>query len=110
SRLVINLADDPNADLLSHLDECVQFVQSARQEGGMVVVHCLMGLSRSVCVVVACVMVDMRIGVQSAIGIVRSKRGTIRPNAGFVKQLETWSRLKTGPGLGWIRWSWPWGK
>ncbi|GAB1519814.1 hypothetical protein RhiTH_002884 [Rhizoctonia solani] len=63
SRLVIVLSDSAESDLLSRLDECVEYVQSARLGGGTVVVHCLMGLSRSVCVVAACV------------GVVKKKRG-----------------------------------
>ncbi|KAF8709189.1 Dual specificity phosphatase, catalytic domain, partial [Rhizoctonia solani] len=75
SRLVIVLSDNAESDLLSRLDECVEYVQSARLGGGTVVVHCLMGLSRSVCVVAACVVADSGVRVGKALRVVKKKRG-----------------------------------
>ncbi|KAH7343496.1 protein-tyrosine phosphatase-like protein [Rhizoctonia solani] len=82
TRRVVHLSDGPKSDLLSHLDECVQFVQDARREGGMVVVHCLAGLSRSVCIVAACVMLELGIGVKDALEVVRQKRGVCKATGG----------------------------
>ncbi|QRW16284.1 Tyrosine kinase family catalytic domain protein [Rhizoctonia solani] len=75
SRLVIVLSDSAESDLLSRLDECVE----------------------SVCVVAACVVADSGVRVGKALGVVKKKRGTIRPNPGLVKQLESWcSRSNRG--------------
>ncbi|CAE6420880.1 unnamed protein product [Rhizoctonia solani] len=106
SRLVIALSDQAESDLLSRMDECVEYVQRARRDGGTVVVHCMMGLSRSVCIVAACVVLDLGVGVNKALRVVKKKRGwvTIQPNPGLVKQLESWCSRSRPSASWWKRW------
>jgi protein-tyrosine phosphatase len=77
NRLVIKLLDGTQANLLDRLDECVEFVQNARSEGGKVVVHCMMGLSRSVCVVAACLIAELGVSVDKALNQIKEKRGCV---------------------------------
>uniref|UniRef100_A0A8P0P872 Dual specificity protein phosphatase 12 n=1 Tax=Canis lupus familiaris TaxID=9615 RepID=A0A8P0P872_CANLF len=55
-RLFVRALDEPETDLLSHLDRCAAFIGQARAEGRAVLVHCHAGVSRSVAVVTAFVM------------------------------------------------------
>lgn len=53
NHLAIAVDDSEYEDLLIHLPEACRFVQSALEKGGKVLVHCVMGISRSTTVVCA---------------------------------------------------------
>lgn len=74
-RLVLRLTDGTDSDLLSRLDECVDFIESGIKGGGRVLVHCMQGLSRSVCVVVAFLVRVEGMGAQEGLKFVEEKRG-----------------------------------
>ena len=74
-RLVLNLSDGTESDLLSRLDECVDFIQGGIKDGGKVLVHCMQGLSRSVCVVVGFLVRVEGVGAEEGLKIVQEKRG-----------------------------------
>ncbi|KAG5875692.1 hypothetical protein JTB14_023971 [Gonioctena quinquepunctata] len=86
------MADDlPSSDLLSYFDETYEFIKDGLTRGA-VVVHCLMGLSRSATIVAAYVMKRYRFGCREALDRVKMRR-TICPNKGFIKQLEDYKEL-----------------
>jgi len=91
--LHIPVADSPNADLLRHLDETTAFIKSALAESGenKVLVHCLVGMSRSATVVCAYLVATTSMRPTDAIGFVSSKRVVVSPNPGFRRQLEKYS-------------------
>lgn len=112
-RLVLNLADGTESDLLSRLDECVDFIQGGVKDGGKVLVHCMQGLSRSVCVVVGFLVRVEGMSAEEGLRIVAQKRGwvsafsvsseidwvgrNVQPNEGFKKQLKEYERrVKAG--------------
>lgn len=45
--------DDPNENIREVMPQCIAFIHSAVQSGGIVLVHCWEGKSRSVCAVLA---------------------------------------------------------
>ena len=51
--LSIPLHDTEYEDLLIHLPKTCEFIQAALSQGGKVLVHCVMGISRSTTVVAA---------------------------------------------------------
>jgi dual specificity phosphatase 12 len=53
SHLTINVHDSEYEDLLIHLPRACRFVEDAVSRGGRVLVHCVMGVSRSSTVVAA---------------------------------------------------------
>jgi len=57
-----------------------------------ILVHCLMGRSRSASIVIAYIMRKYRLKYPAAFSYVRAKRSVVQPNIGFVKQLELWGR------------------
>lgn len=45
-KLTVPLLDSQSQNLLDHLDECLEFIESGRKDGGIVLVHCFAGVSR----------------------------------------------------------------
>ena len=83
-----NAEDHPSYDMMQHFDEAFKFIEEAREFGGKVLVHCVMGINRSGLLVIAYVMVHKNMGPLSAAKFVKQKRdGALVINDGFKKQL-----------------------
>lgn len=100
----IQVEDVDYADLLIHLPTAVKFIDQALRSGGVVLVHCVQGISRSAAVVVAysarlsnfsvkfsnlvpIVMWSRRVGMAQALAEVRRgaiKRFSMQPYYGVV--------------------------
>ncbi|XP_010546836.1 PREDICTED: dual specificity protein phosphatase 1B [Tarenaya hassleriana] len=89
---VIEVVDRSETDLTQYFDECFNFVDEARQSGGGVLVHCFMGMSRSVTIVVAYLMKKYGLSFSKAMEHVRSRRPQALPNFGFISQLEQYEK------------------
>ncbi|CAG2107078.1 unnamed protein product [Medioppia subpectinata] len=82
----INVLDVPQARISAHFHECANFMDKAIREGGKVIVHCYMGLSRSATITIAYLMIKKQMSAEEAVRTVRRNR-EIRPNDGFLRQL-----------------------
>jgi len=91
---VEKLEDAPCSDLLSHLPQCISFIEKGLKDGTGVLVHCAAGVSRSASVVVSYVMKADRISFEEALTIVKTVRPIINPNCGFIKQLKMWEKME----------------
>ncbi|KAF9821292.1 hypothetical protein IEO21_00900 [Rhodonia placenta] len=85
--LRIAVEDVDHADLLIHLPRACQFIHEALSNNGIVLVHCVLGLSRSAMVVAAYLMYSRRIRPADAIEEIRKTREQIWINPGFHQQL-----------------------
>jgi len=85
--LVSHVEDAPDSDLLGRLPGIFAFVDAAAAGGGRVFLHCSGGVSRSPAVAIGIVMHRRRVGLLEAFRVVKSRRGGIKPNLGFLKQL-----------------------
>lgn len=56
-------------------------------------VHCKMGISRSGSTVIAYVMKQQRWPLDVALAYVRDRRPVVKPNEGFMKQLQTYNGI-----------------
>ena len=61
--------------------------------GSKVLVHCKMGVSRSASVVIAYAMKAHNWNMQKAHKFVKNKRTCIKPNTGFMRQLEIYQGI-----------------
>jgi len=109
--LYLPAADHPQQDLISHFDQLCAYIHSARAQGGMVLVQCLAGASRSVAVACAYLMRLFALDPWEActcpllfhknrchqrrrrrhsgqVEMVRKKRREADPNPGFLEQLR----------------------
>ncbi|KAJ7583563.1 protein-tyrosine phosphatase-like protein [Mycena floridula] len=93
----IMVHDVDYADLLVHLPSAIRFIDRALKEGGVVLVHCVHGISRSPTVIAAYVMWARRMNATQALDFVRSVRDTIWPNAGFQEQLVLFELCQYNP-------------
>ena len=82
----INVLDMPQASISAHFHECANFMDRALKEGGKILVHCFVGLSRSATITIAHLMIKKQMSAEEALRTVRRNRD-IRPNDGFLRQL-----------------------
>jgi protein phosphatase slingshot len=66
---------------------------SNRDEGSKILVHCKKGISRSASVVLAFIMKEKGWSLDESFEFVKNKRNCIRPNSGFLKQLEIYQGI-----------------
>ena len=101
---IIREYDVPSANLKQHWAACHQFMEQAIESGGVVLVHCYAGVSRSSSTVISYLMRKYGLSLQTAIEHTRSCRWFINPNPGFVRQLRSFEReldkKRGGPGQG----------
>ncbi|XP_054277743.1 dual specificity protein phosphatase 3 isoform X2 [Macrosteles quadrilineatus] len=84
--LGFSIMDLPVSNISQHFFEVADFIEQAIKEGGKVLVHCLMGMSRSSTCVLAYLMIKEGLSAGEAVRQVRQHRD-IRPNDGFLLQL-----------------------
>ncbi|KAH9610244.1 hypothetical protein KSS87_012872 [Heliosperma pusillum] len=89
---VIEVTDREDTDLAHYFDECIDFIDEGKRSGGGVLVHCFVGRSRSVTVVLAYLLKKRGMMLSEALEYVRSKRPQASPNAGFIKQLQNYEQ------------------
>ncbi len=85
--LHIPAADEEEFDILPHLDTAVEFIYQNVREGSPVLVHCMMGVSRSATAILAYLIKYYGMYPPGAIAYLRTKRSIINPNPGFVTAL-----------------------
>ncbi|SPP89828.1 blast:Dual specificity protein phosphatase 12 [Drosophila guanche] len=83
----------PREDILQHLEGCVNFISSALDQQGIVLVHCYFGVSRSTSTVIAYMMKRHNLNFQPALELVKAKRRFVQPNSGFINQLKLFQRM-----------------
>ncbi|KAF7238154.1 Dual specificity protein phosphatase 12 [Varanus komodoensis] len=91
--LHIPVLDQPQSDLLSHLDACAAFISRARERGGSVLVRCQAGVSRSVAVVTAYLMKTNKWPFEEAYAFVQTIKTDAKMNEGFEWQLKLYEKL-----------------
>ncbi|KAH9002279.1 protein-tyrosine phosphatase-like protein [Lactarius hatsudake] len=88
NHLTIPVQDYEYEDILIHLPEACRFIRGAINGGGRVLVHCLMGISRSATIVAAYLMSARHISTHKAIALIKRARPQVQPNYGFIKELH----------------------
>ncbi|XP_059357600.1 dual specificity protein phosphatase 19-like [Carassius carassius] len=87
----VTVLDLPETDITSYFPECFQFIKEAGQQGGVVLVHCNAGVSRSASVVIGFLMSQENMSFDEAFSAVKTARPSIQPNPGFMKQLKKYN-------------------
>jgi atypical dual specificity phosphatase len=85
--LKLDLHDRREETIHIHFDWVADLIHQNVSNSRAVMVHCVMGISRSTSLVLAYLMKYQRMTLKDAIIHVRTRRTIIRPNSGFMKQL-----------------------
>lgn len=83
----MNIDDWHEEDLGKYFFECFQFIEEGLKSGG-VLVHCMAGISRGPAIVIGYLMYKHLMTLNEAYELVKEKRPLIKPNKGFLEQLQ----------------------
>lgn len=83
----IPVEDSHMADISSHFQEAIEFIDKVKQSGGKVLVHCEAGISRSPTICMAYIMKTQQLRLDAAFDIIKQRRAVISPNFSFMGQL-----------------------
>ena len=86
--LILHLPDSEHQNMTKYIREVNDFIHSARLGNGRVLVHCIHGISRSPFFLLAYLLCTCNASLDEAQKVVRSSRPIVRPNPGFLAQLE----------------------
>ncbi|XP_038063663.1 dual specificity protein phosphatase 12-like isoform X2 [Patiria miniata] len=84
--------DMPNVDILQHFEDCFGFIDDALREG-KILVHCMMGVSRSSTIVIGYLMHRDKITFNEAFDMVRKQHPIAEPNYGFMDLLRLFEAM-----------------
>ncbi|NXV40426.1 DUS5 phosphatase, partial [Uria aalge] len=83
----IPVEDSHMADISSHFQEAIDFIDYVRRTGGKILVHCEAGISRSPTICMAYLMKTNKLRLDEAFDYIKQRRSLISPNFGFMGQL-----------------------
>lgn len=86
----IHLNDDSWVKISQHFDNGVKFIEDSLDRGEGVLVHCRMGASRSVAVVIAYLIKKTGKTPQEILDEIQKKRLVADPNPGFMNELDAY--------------------
>ncbi|NWI71708.1 DUS19 phosphatase, partial [Todus mexicanus] len=84
----ICILDLPETDITSYFPDCFEFIEKAKSQDGVVLVHCNAGVSRAAAVVIGFLMHSERLSFARAFSVVKNARPAACPNPGFMEQLH----------------------
>eukprot|EP00049_Salpingoeca_infusionum_P025986 m.23033 g.23033 ORF g.23033 m.23033 type:complete len:368 (+) comp8443_c0_seq1:588-1691(+) len=88
----IPIRDSWNQNIVSHFDEAFAFINSCKQAGGRILVHCVAGISRSPSFAIAYLMQHEGMSLFDAYSLVKSRRPSISPNLDFMGELTQFEK------------------
>jgi len=90
--LRISIEDRSSEDLFPYFESVSSLVREHERSGGLVVIHCVAGVSRSAVLCLA-FLVKYYCNLSEAWSYVKTIRPWVNPNTGFWTQLESWEQL-----------------
>ena len=91
--LHLKIKDSEYFDLISYFEESNKYINKCKLEGGTLLVHCKLGVSRSASFVIAYLIKSNKLTVEKAMKFLKQKRNQIKPNEGFLNQLHKYEKL-----------------
>eukprot|EP00047_Mylnosiga_fluctuans_P014503 m.38979 g.38979 ORF g.38979 m.38979 type:complete len:190 (+) comp5541_c0_seq2:45-614(+) len=88
----IQIMDIETASLRPHFEESIRFIHEARRGGGIVLIHCMAGVSRSSTILIAYLLAMSDLTLDQALSAAKAARPIVRPNDGFLEQLHAFQK------------------
>ncbi|XP_030628668.1 dual specificity protein phosphatase 2 [Chanos chanos] len=85
--MTLRVEDSLAADIRVLFPKAIQFIESVKNSGGRVLVHCQAGISRSATICLAYLIHARRVRLDEAFDFVKRRRHVISPNLAFMGQL-----------------------
>lgn len=83
----LSASDSGSQNLKQYFAEAIEFIDSAREANGRVLVHCQAGVSRSPTIVIAYLIAKNHQSLSEAFSFVKDRRAIVAPNLNFMGQL-----------------------
>lgn len=83
----IDIEDSVTVRISRYFTRAAELIDQERRQGGKVLVNCQMGVSRSVSIVLAYLMIKRKMRLQEAFRMLSAKRPQVYPNARFCQDL-----------------------
>lgn len=93
--LKIDIPDEPNQNIARYFPTTDMFIYKAISNGGIVLIHCYAGISRSASVLIA--YLSNFYPIEEVFDYVRKRRPIIDPNDGFRRQLYEYNQRTDRP-------------
>ncbi|CAD5217787.1 unnamed protein product [Bursaphelenchus okinawaensis] len=87
-KLKLSVDDMPFYPIHRSFEKAVKFIYEHHVQKCSILVHCFMGVSRSVTIMLAYIVTVLDVDVNSALRYVKHKRFCAEPNFGFLEQLH----------------------
>lgn len=84
----IPIRDKENSDILQYFDNNTKLIYNYLHQERNVLVHCVMGVSRSCSIVAAYLIRYYNMSRDDAIDFIQKRRSCVKPNPGFMQQLK----------------------
>lgn len=88
--LKIPVLDTPSEQIAAHFEKAIDFIDESMQHSHGVLIHCVYGVSRSSTLMCAYLMRKHNMPLKSAIDYVKIRRPQVKPNDGFLLQLQSY--------------------
>ena len=83
----IELKDEKEEQIIPYFEEAIEYIMQAQSNKKRILVHCVIGKSRSASFVLAFLMKYKQFTLKEAYDYLKERRDLIRPNDGFIRQL-----------------------
>ena len=90
--LHLKIKDSDNFELYNYFDNANEFINKCKAEGNILLVHCKLGISRSPSFIIAYLIKNNKMSAEEALEFVKQKRNQIKPNEGFINQLQEYEK------------------
>ena len=98
--MILSCGDVATEDISQHFHKTNSYIAEALKQGGAVYVHCYAGVSRAPTMVMAYLMGHAGLSLRQALSECARARPQVRPNPGFIRQLEAYGEALASRGGG----------
>ena len=93
TELHLKVRDESDFEIFEYFEKANDFINLVRSKGGIILIHCKLGISRSPSFVLAYLMKYYNFSFENALEFLRKKRPQVNPNEGFMNYLDKYEKL-----------------